>query len=102
MAASEAVGRSIVELTIQVGNVPAAVQEIEKRLKEANARIIERQQRGKGEFIKAEMVAGRVAPLLGQLGAIGRVNVEKGQHALPEGTATLGITIETKDPDVIE
>ena len=96
MAASEVVGRSTVELTIQVGDVPSAMQEIEKRLGEANARIIERRHRGEGEFIRAEMAAERVAPLLGQLAAIGRVNVEKGQHALPEGTATVGITIESR------
>ncbi len=96
MAASEVAGRSTVELTIQVEDVPLAMQEIEKRLGEANARIIERRHSGEGEFIRAEMAAGRVAPLLGQLAAIGRVNVEKGQHALPEGTATVGITIESR------
>jgi hypothetical protein len=96
MAASEVVGRSAVELTIQVGDVPWAMQEIEKRLGEANARIIERRHRGGGEFIRAEIAAARVAPLLGQLAAVGRVNVEKGQHTLPEGTATVGITIESR------
>jgi len=96
MAASEAIGRPTVELTIQVEDVPSAKQEIEKRLGEANARIVERRRRGDGEFLKAEMAAERVASLLGQLAAIGRVNVEKGQHALPEGTATVGITIESR------
>ncbi len=96
MAASEAIGRSTVELTIQVEDVPSAMQEIEKRLGEANARIIERRRRGEGEFLRAEMAAERVASLLGQLAAIGRVNVEKGQHALPEGTATVGITIKSR------
>jgi hypothetical protein len=86
----------MVELTIQVADVPAAVQEIEKRLGEADARIIERRHRGDAEFLRAEMAAERVASLLGQLAAIGRVNVEKGQHALPEGTATVGITIESR------
>jgi hypothetical protein len=96
MAASEVVGRVTVELTIQVGDVPSAMQEIEKRLAEANARIVERQHRGAQEFLKAEMAAERVASLLGQLAAIGRVNVEKGQHALPGGAATVGITIESR------
>jgi hypothetical protein len=95
-AASAAIGRSTVELTIQVADVYLAVQEIEKRLGEANARIIERRHIGEGEFLRAEMAAGRVPPLLGQLAAIGRVNVEKGQYALPEGTATVGITIESR------
>ena len=96
MAASEAIGRSTVELTMQVEDIPSAMQEIEKRLGEANARIIERQRRGEGEFLKAEIAAARVASLLGQLAAIGPVNVEKGQHALPEGTATVGITIKSR------
>ena len=96
MAASEVIRQSTVELTIEVGDVPSAVREIEKRLGEANARIVERRRRGDGEFLKAEMAAERVASLLGQLAAIGPVNVEKGRHALPEGTATVGITIKSR------
>jgi anti-sigma factor RsiW len=95
-AASGAIGRSAVELTIQVADVRRAMQEIEKLLEEANARIIERRRRGEGEFLRAEMAAGRVAPLLGQLAAIGRVKLGKGLPGLPEGIATIGITIESR------
>ena len=90
------IGRSTIELTIQVVDVPWATQEIEKRLGEANARIIERQRRGEGEFLRAEMAAGRVAPLLEQLAAIGRVNVGKGLPGLTEGIVTVGITIVSR------
>ena len=96
IAASGAIERSAVELTIRAVDVPWAAQEIEKRLGEANARIIERRHRGEGEFLRAEIAAARVATFLEQLAAVGRVNVEKGQHALPEGTATVGITIESR------
>jgi hypothetical protein len=99
MAASGAIGRSAVELTIQVADVNRAIQEIEKLLGGANARIIERRRCGEGEFLWAEMAAGRVAPLLGQLAAIGRVNLGKRLPGLPEGTATVvDITIEGR-PD---
>ncbi|MBE0557763.1 MAG: hypothetical protein IH628_11075, partial [Proteobacteria bacterium] len=96
MAASGVTGGSTVELTIQVGDVPWAAQEIEKRLGEAHARIIERRRRGEGKFLRAEMAAGRVAPLLEQLAAIGRVNVGKDLSRPTEGTVTVGIAIESR------
>lgn len=96
MAASEVIGRSTVELTIRAADVPWAVQEVEKRLGDANARISERQRRGEGEFLRAEMAAGRVARLLEELAAIGRVSVEKGLPGQTEGTVAVGITIVSR------
>jgi len=96
MAASGVIERSTVELTIQAVDVPRAVQEIEKRLGEANARIIERRRRGEGELLRVEIAAGRVALLVEQLAAIGRVNVGKDLPRPTGGTVTVGITIESR------
>jgi len=54
-----------------------AIREIEERLGQVNARIIEKQHREEGEFLKAEIAAQNVAAFLDRLEAIGRVNAEK-------------------------
>ena len=94
--ASGKIGRSAVELTIQVADVGLAIQEVEKRLGEVNARIIERRSRGEGEFLRAEMAAGRFELLLGRLAATGRVSVEKAVPGPTDGTVTVGITVERR------
>ena len=54
-----------------------AIREIEERLGQVNAWIIEKQHREEGEFLKAEIAAQNVAAFLERLEAIGRVNAEK-------------------------
>jgi hypothetical protein len=88
-----AIHRSAMELTIQVRDLEAALRELESRLNRVSARIIERQHRSEGEFLKAEVDAQRVAALLDLLEAIGKVHLETGASAVPAGTVTVGITV---------
>ncbi len=85
--------RSVIDLTIQVRDTDVAIREIEARLGQVNARIIERQLRKGSEFLKAEIAAPNVASLLDLLGAIGRVNLETSPLAVQDGQATVNIKI---------
>jgi len=85
--------RSVVDLTIRVRDTAVAIREIEARLGQVNARIIERQLRKGSEFLKAEIAAPNVAVLLDLLGAIGRVNLETSPLVVPDGHATVSIKI---------
>jgi hypothetical protein len=85
--------RSAMELTIQVGDLEAALREIESHLDRVGARIIERQHRSEGEFLKMETAVQNLAQLLDLLEAIGKVHLETGSSAVPAGTVTVGITV---------
>jgi hypothetical protein len=61
MTAAAAIKRSVIDLTIQVGDTDVAIREIEARLGQVNARIIERRHREESEFLKAEIAAQNVA-----------------------------------------
>jgi hypothetical protein len=93
LTAAADIKRSAIDLTIQVRDTSIAIREIEERLGQVNARIIERQHRDGGEFLKAEMAAQSVAAFLDRLEAIGRVNLEKSPLAVPDGKATVSIKI---------
>jgi hypothetical protein len=85
--------RSALGLTIQVKDVPVAVQEVEERLAQANGRIIERQRRDGREFLKAEVAAQNLAAFLDRIEAIGRVKMEKSPRDVPDGIVTVKIEI---------
>lgn len=93
MTARASIKQSAIDLTIQVGDAAAAIREIEARLGQINARIIERQHRKEGEFLKAEIAAYNVAAFLDLLEAMGKVNLETGSLAVPEGNVTVSIKI---------
>ena len=93
LTAAADIKRSAIDLTIQVRDTSVAIREIEERLGQVNARIIERQHREGGEFLKAEIAAQSVAAFLDRLEAIGRVNLEKGPLAVPDGNVTVSIKI---------
>lgn len=87
-----AIPASAMDLTILVGDPVAALPQIESSLARVNARIVERQSRGKGEFWKVEIAAQNLAQLLGLLEEVGRVSPKTDASALPTGRVTLGIT----------
>lgn len=93
MTAVAAIKRSVIDLTIQVRDTDVAIREIEARLGQVNARIIERQHRKGSEFLKAEIAAQNVAALLDLFEAIGRVNLETSPLVVPDGNATVSIKI---------
>ena len=93
LTAAADIKQSAIDLTIQVRDTYVAIREIEERLGQVNARIIERQHREGGEFLKAEIAAQSVAAFLDRLEAIGRVNLEKGPLAVPDGNVTVSIKI---------
>ena len=82
MTAVAAIKRSVIDLTIQVRDTDVAIREIETRLDQVSARIIERQHRKGSEFLKAEIAAQNVAAFLDLLEAIGRVNLETSPPAV--------------------
>jgi hypothetical protein len=88
-----AVKESAIDLTIQVRDVSAAIGEIEAHLRQANARIIEKQRREGGVLLKAEMAAPDVDAFLDRLKAIGRVKLEKNPLAVTDGKVTISIMI---------
>ena len=92
-AAGAAIKRSVMDLTIQVGDTAAAVREIEARLGQAHARIIERQPLKGNEFLKVEVPAQNVAAFLDLLKTIGEVNLEMKPLAVPDGNVTVNIKI---------
>ena len=85
--------RPVIDLTIRVRDTDVAIREIEARLGRVNARIIERQDRKGGEFLKAEMAAQNVLMLMELLEAIGRVNLETGPLVVPDGDVIVSIKI---------
>lgn len=94
MTAVAATKRSIIDLTIQVSDTDVAIREIEARLSQVKARIIERRHRKGSEFLKSEIAAQNVAALLDLLEAIGRVNLETSPlAAVPDGNVTVSIKI---------
>jgi Putative zinc-finger/Predicted integral membrane protein (DUF2275) len=93
MTAVAAIKRSVIDLTIQVRDTDVAIREIEARLGQVNARIIERQHRKGSEFLKAEIAAQNVAALLDLLKAIGKVNTETSPLVVPDGNVTVSIKI---------
>jgi hypothetical protein len=93
LTSASALKRSVLELTIQVRDPYAAIREIEERLDQFNTRIIERQQREEGEFLKAEIAAQNVAALLDRLREIGSVNLETNPFTVSDGNVTVGIKI---------
>ena len=88
-----AVKGAVLDLTIQVRDVSAAIGEIEAHLRQANARIIEKRRRKGGELLKAEMAARNVDAFLDRLKAIGRVKLEKNPLAVTDGKVTISIMI---------
>jgi hypothetical protein len=93
MTAAAGIKQSVIVLTIQVGDPDVAIREIEARLGQLNARIIERQLRKGSEFLKAEIAAQNVPALLDRLEAIGRINLETSPLAMPDGNVTVSIKI---------
>jgi hypothetical protein len=93
LTAAADIKQSAIDLTVQVRDTYVAVREIEERLGQVNARIIESQHREGGEFLKAEIAAQSVAAFLDRLEAIGRVNLEKNPLAVPDGNVTVSIKI---------
>lgn len=85
--------RYAMELTVRVRDPESALGEIESRLGRVSARIVERQRRSEGEYLKAEVPAQDVARLLELLEAVGRVNREADPPAVSAGTVTVGITV---------
>jgi anti-sigma factor RsiW len=93
MTAGAAIKRSVMDLTIQVGDTAAAIREIEARLGQVNARIIERQHLKGSEFLKVEVPARNAAAFLDLLETMGRVNLETNPLAVPDEDVTIGIKI---------
>ena len=93
LTAAADIKRSAIDLTIQVRDTYVAIRQIEERLGQVNARIIERRHRKGGEFLQAEIAAQNVAAFLDLLEAIGRVNLETSPLVVPDGNVTVGIKI---------
>ena len=87
--------RSYIDLTIQVRDTDLAIREIEERLKQVNARIIERLHREGREFLKAEIAAQKFAAFLDRLEALGKVDLDKNTLDVPDGKVTVNIKIVT-------
>jgi hypothetical protein len=81
------------DLTVEVGDTAGAIREIEARIGQVNARIIEREHRTGSEFLKVEVSARDVAAFLDLLKTIGRVNLETKPIAAPYGDMTVRIKI---------
>ena len=90
---ASAIKGSVLDLTIQVRDVSAAVGEIEAHLGQVNARIVEKRRREGGELLKAEIAAQNVDAFLDRLKAIGRVKLEKNPLAVTDGKVTVSIMI---------
>ncbi len=89
--------QSVIELTIQVRDMDAALREIDAHLAQVKARILERQHHEGTAFLKAEIAAPNATALLDKLKALGRFNLETRSLAQPEGNVTVGIKI-VRDP----
>ncbi len=86
--------RSTFDLTIQVGDTYAAVREIEERLGQFNARIIDRQRRDGEEILKIEIAGRNIAEFLDRLKAIGKIDAGRIPPAVPEGDVAVSIKIK--------
>lgn len=87
---------TILDLTIQVRDTNLAVREIEDRLGQSGARIIEkRHQEGRG-FLKAELVSEKIPLFLDRLKAVGHVLPDKKPLDVQEGKVTVSIQIITQ------
>ena len=95
MTAMADLRRPVINLTIQVRDVAVAIPEIETRLGQVKARIIERQQRQGSEFLRAEIAGQNIAALLNLLTAIGKVNPETSPLDVPDGNVTVSIRIHS-------
>ncbi len=84
---------SVIDLTIRVRDTDAAIREIEARLSQVNARIIERQRLTGSEFLRAEIAAQNATALLDLLEAIGKVNMETGPFVVSGENVTVSIKI---------
>jgi hypothetical protein len=84
-ARSSAGSRIDLNLTLQVKEPDRAVQEIEGRLRQINARIMEKRPGTGGISLKAEIPGQKVALFLENLGEIGRAVYEKGGVEAREG-----------------
>jgi len=93
MTAAAVQKRWAIDLTIQVRDISVAVGEMEERLGQVRARIMERQHREGREFLKAEIAAPDVAAFIHQLEGIGRVHLEKPLSTVSEGNMIVNITI---------
>jgi len=87
--------RSAIDLTIQVSDKDLAFREIEERLKQVNARIIERLHREGREFLKAEIAAQKFAAFLDRLETLGKVDLDKNTLDVSDGKVTVNIKIVT-------
>jgi len=81
------------DLTIQVRNMDAAILEIERRIGQVNARMIERQHFDGRELLKVDMAARDIDAFLDRLGTIGRVKPEKPSPAIADGQVIIRISI---------
>jgi hypothetical protein len=91
--------RSVVELTIHVGDMSVAVPEIENRLVKLNARIIARKHIEESESWEVEMPAQNVPAFLDQIEAIGRVTGGKRPVIVQDGSATISLRITSNPKD---
>ena len=84
-----------VDITIQVKDANVALREIEERLGQVNARIIERQYRQGRGFLKVEIAAQKVPAFLDRLEAVGKVDADKNSLDLLDEKMTFRLTIVT-------
>jgi hypothetical protein len=92
-ARDAAAQRPALDLTIAVKDVHVAMREIEALLVKVNGRVLERQRRDAGVFLKAEVAAQSLAAFLDGIEAIGRVKVEKGPPGVQDGIVTVSMKI---------
>jgi len=95
LTAAAAKNRPAIDLTIQVRDMTIAVREIEERLGQVNARIIERQYRQGRGFLKVEIAAQKVAAFLDRLEAVGKVGPDKNSIDVLDEKMTFRLTIVT-------
>lgn len=95
MSAAADIKRPVINLTIQVRDIAVAIPEIETRLGQVKARIIERRHRQGSEFLRAEIALQNIAALLDLLAAIGKVNPETSPLDFSDGNVTVNIRIHS-------
>jgi hypothetical protein len=95
LKAATAKNRSAVDLTIQVRDMTIAVREIEERLGQVNAQVVERTHHQGSQILKVEMAAQKVAAFLDRLETVGKINLDQNTLDLPDGKVTLSIRIVT-------
>ncbi|MCG6534057.1 MAG: DUF2275 domain-containing protein [Syntrophales bacterium LBB04] len=85
--------RTVINLNLQVRDTSQAVRQIEERLTQAGARILERTQGEGRALLKAEMAYPKFASFLNQLEEIGRVVFNKETLSVPVDRVTVLIHI---------